>query len=228
MKAAQNADGAGMIHAEPVGPGKMTLQLSVAEARVLSALVEKSVTTPQYYPMSVNSVMLAANQKSNRNPVMTLTEAEVGHALNQLESEQLVQRDQNSGRVVKWRHRFHHQLLIQTPTLAVLATLMLRGPQTVAEIRTHAGSLNGPGDADNTVAILRDLMDRAQPLVCELPRQTGQSAPRWMHLLCGEPDLSQFAQNDSSASSSALDQRVAQLEARLAELEARLEALESR
>src|ERR1041384_6415909 len=96
------------------------VHLSAAEARVVAALVEKSITTPQYYPMSVNAVMLAANQKSSRNPVMSLTEGDTGATLKQLEEKQLASRDEYSGRVVKWRHRFQHQMLLQPQPLALL------------------------------------------------------------------------------------------------------------
>uniref|UniRef100_UPI0025E33CC4 DUF480 domain-containing protein n=1 Tax=uncultured Nevskia sp. TaxID=228950 RepID=UPI0025E33CC4 len=94
--------------------------LSPNEARVLAALVEKSITTPQYYPMTVNALMMASNQKNSRSPVMNLTEGDTGAALNTLEADKLVTRDDTAGRVPKWRHRFHHQLLLKAPTMAVL------------------------------------------------------------------------------------------------------------
>lgn len=212
--------------------------LSPNEARVLSALVEKSITTPQYYPMTVNAVMLAANQKNSRHPVMTLTEGEVGAALNRLEAEKFATRDDNAGRVPKWRHRFLHQMLLKAPTMAVLATLMLRGPQTPAELRANAAVLNGPADADGVQAALNDLADRAQPLVMMLPRLPGQAAARWTHLLCGQPEFSAqelaaaaappVARSGAPAPSGGGMERLAQLESRVAELEARLADLEGR
>lgn len=212
--------------------------LSPNEARVLAALVEKSITTPQYYPMTVNALMMAANQKNSRHPVMTLTEGDTGAALNQLEADKFATRDDNAGRVPKWRHRFQHQMLLKAPTMAVLATLMLRGPQTPAELRANAVVLNGPADADGVQAALNDLADRAQPLVQQLPRQPGQAASRWMHLLSGPPDAALLetavaaspaaARPASAAPSGGGMERLAQLEGRVAELEARLAELETR
>ncbi|MGH8519538.1 MAG: DUF480 domain-containing protein [Panacagrimonas sp.] len=121
-----------------------TLTLDPIEARVIASLVEKSVTTPQYYPLSVNAVLVACNQKSSRDPVMSLTEGEVGAALARLESQRLAKRDDQGSRVPKWRHRFQHELLLKEPVMAVLVTLMLRGPQTLAELRANAGTQFNP------------------------------------------------------------------------------------
>lgn len=206
------------------------LLLSPTEARVLAALVEKSITTPQYYPLTVNALMMAANQKNSRHPVMSLGEGEVGAALNALEAQSLVQRDDLSGRVPKWRHRFQHQLLLKPQTMAVLATLILRGAQTVAELRANAAGLGGPADAEGVTAALADLADRAQPMVQQLPRAPGQAAARWMHLLSGAPTAAELAdqasrparsteQETSAPSRAELEQRLEALEARVAELE---------
>lgn len=206
------------------------LLLSPTEARVLAALVEKSITTPQYYPLTVNALMMAANQKNSRHPVMSLGEGEVGGALNALEALSLVQRDDLSGRVPKWRHRFQHQLLLKPQTMAVLATLMLRGAQTVAELRANAAGLGGPAEAEGVTAALADLADRAQPLVQLLPRAPGQAAARWMHLLSGAPSAAELAEQAARPSRSSepevaahsraeLEQRIEALEARVAELE---------
>ena len=205
------------------------LLLSLNEARVLASLVEKSLTTPQYYPMTVNGVMLASNQKNSRSPVMSLSEGDAGAALNQLEAQRLVKRDETSGRAVKWRHQFQHQLLLKTGGVAVLATLMLRGPQTLAEIRANASGLNGPADIEGVQAVLDDLADRANPLVKLLPRGTGQSTVRYAHLLCGEDAIPAVVESAASSSSGGgggnaaliaqLLERVDALEARVAELE---------
>lgn len=206
------------------------LVLSPEEVRVLGALIEKSTTTPQYYPMTVNAIMLAANQKSCRHPVMSLTEGAVGAALNQLEGHRLCARDDSSSRATKWRHAFHHQLLLKPPAMAVLAALMLRGPQTVSELRANASGMGGPADADAVTAILQDLADRAQPLVTLLPRGAGQKEARYAHLLSGTPDIPDEPENAAPArgrdglSGSELQARVEALEARIAELERRLDA----
>jgi uncharacterized protein YceH (UPF0502 family) len=207
----------------------MTLQLSPAEARVLASLVEKSVATPQYYPMTVNAIMLAANQKTSRNPVTSLSEGETGAALNALEQQKLVARDDFGGRVPKWRHHFHNQLLLKPPVMAVLATLMLRGPQTLSELRANAAGLGGPADFDGLNAVLADLADRAQPLTLLLPRASGQKEARYAHLLSGQPAAStavddapppRAASMDRSAPGMAeIVERISALEARVAELE---------
>lgn len=209
----------------------MALTLTAVEARVVACLVEKSVTTPQYYPLSVNALVSACNQKSSRDPVMALSEGEVGATLTQLEELRLVKREDQLSRVPKWRHRFHHELLIREPAMAVLVTLMLRGPQTLSELRANAAGLGGPADAAGVQAVLADLADRAQPLVTALARQPGQAAQRFAQLLCAdtslqagpvEADLPAAAGNPGASS---LAERVAQLEARVAELEAKLAPL---
>lgn len=203
----------------------MNLSLAAVEARVIACLVEKAVTTPQNYPLSLNAVLVACNQKTSREPVMNLSEGEVGGALNHLEELRLAKRDDNSGRVPKWRHRFHHELLIKEPAMAVLATLMLRGPQTLAELRSNAAPLGGPADAAGVQAVLADLADRAQPLVSALARQSGQSAQRYVQLLCTDDSLQTAAIEGEplpAPGAPSLAERVTQLEARVAELESKL------
>jgi uncharacterized protein YceH (UPF0502 family) len=202
----------------------MALELSTNEARVVAALVEKSIATPQYYPMSVNALAAACNQKNGRHPVMSLTEGDVGSALNRLEDMRLAKRDDQGSRVPKWRHRFNHELLLKDHATALLVTLMLRGPQTLAELRANGSTIGGPADAEGVLATLKDLADRAQPLVSELPRAPGQSATRWRHRVTNEPDPEPDAfpaarERPESAGTSALEARIAALEARVEELE---------
>ncbi|MDE2148675.1 MAG: DUF480 domain-containing protein [Gammaproteobacteria bacterium] len=198
------------------------LLLTPAEARVLAALVEKSIITPQYYPMTVNAIAQSASQKTARKPVMRLGQGEAGAALNALATLGLVSRDDRAGRVPKWRHHAQHQLLLPSAELALLVTLMLRGPQTVAELRGAAAALGGPADADTVAQGLERLADRAQPLVAALPRQPGQSALRHAHTLCGEPPAAAAEALSSTPGGGELAQRLTRLEARVAELEARL------
>jgi uncharacterized protein YceH (UPF0502 family) len=205
------------------------LLLSASEARVLGSLVEKSLTTPQYYPMTVNALVAAANQKSCRHPVMALTEGGVGAALIRLEELRLCARDDSSARATKWRHQFQHQLLLKPAAVAVLATLMLRGPQTLAELRANASMLGGPDAVEEVNDLLRDLADRAQPLVMPLPRGPGQKEARYVHLLSGAPDpaLMTAAAGAETAVAAPADRsslllRLEQLEARVTELEQRL------
>ena len=208
------------------------LLLTPAEARVLASLVEKSITTPQYYPLTVNAIMLACNQKTVRAPVMSLSEGEVGAALNRLERDKLAARDDLSGRVPKWRHQFQHQLLLKPAELAVLATLMLRGPQTVAELRANAAALGAPAEAEGVNLALASLADRAQPLVALLARAPGQAAARYAHLLCGSPGVSAEALAEPApprpAMTASLEFRLQVLEARVAELERRFAAADER
>ncbi|MES2491143.1 MAG: YceH family protein [Pseudomonadota bacterium] len=211
----------------------MTPQLSPNEARVIAAMVEKSIATPQYYPMTVNAIMLACNQKSSRSPVMNLSEGDVGAALNSLEQNKLVARDDFGGRVAKWRHHFHNQLLLKPPVMAVLATLILRGPQTLSELRANAVGLGGPSDADGVNQALQDLADRAQPMATLLPRAVGQSSLRYAHTLSGEVATPFSPEQTSPAATVAttaggekisladLYERIRVLEAKVVELEQR-------
>lgn len=206
------------------------LQLAPHEARVIASLAEKSLTTPQYYPMTVNAIMLAANQKNSRNPVMKLTEGDVGAALNRLQEQQLCTRDDTLGRVPKWRHQFQHYLLLQPGPFAVLVTLMLRGPQTVAELRANAAALGGPADAEQASAALNDLADRAEPLVVLLPRAPGQKEARYAHTLCGTPSPVVAVASESPPESATPEEPAAltALEEKIRALEARVAALEQR
>jgi len=213
----------------------MPLQLTPTEARVLASLAEKSITTPQYYPMTVNAIMLAANQKSSRNPVMALTEGEVGAALTRLEQEKLAARDDSLGRVPKWRHQFHHQLLLQPQPFALLLALILRGPQTSSELRTNASGLGGPADAESTAAAIKDLTDRTDPLAVLQPRAPGQKEQRYAQTLSPPPSPSAamaapapVAAPVSSTPPAPEPNALAELEERVKKLEARVEALEQR
>jgi uncharacterized protein YceH (UPF0502 family) len=210
------------------------LLLSPAEARVVAALVEKSITTPPYYPMTVNGLMAACNQKTVRSPVMSLSEGEVGSALLSLEERRLVARDSFSGRAQKWRHQFMQQMLLKPATQAVLVTLMLRGPQTPSELRSNASALGGPTEADALTAVLNDLADRAHPLISLLPRAPGQKESRYAHTLCGEVALSTAEEFEAAAApasrvpaatAAALEARIEALEARITDLEQRLVGL---
>jgi hypothetical protein len=201
------------------------LLLEAAEARVIASLAEKAITTPAYYPMTVNALMLAANQKSSRDPVMKLTEGEVGAALNRLQDLELCARDDSLGRVPKWRHKFQHYLLLSPPPFALLLTLMLRGPQTVAELRANAAPLGGPADVESTQNALKELADRAQPLVVLLPRAAGQKEARYAHTLSGPPSLSEPVGAPSGA---VVAPRTVEPPVSLAELEEKIRLLEER
>lgn len=196
-------------------------ELSANVARVIAALVEKSISTPDYYPMTVNGLRAACNQKSQRHPHLQLSEGDVGQALRDLEAMGWVVRDDRFGRTEKWRQQFQHQLLLKRDTQAVLVTLMLRGAQTVAELKANAAYIGGPADVVGVEAALQDLADRGTSLVSQLPRQSGQAATRWAHHLCGEPVAEALsAPAARSAATEGLEARIAALEARVAALEA--------
>ncbi len=200
------------------------------QARVVAALYEKAMTTPQYYPMTLNAVTAACNQKSCRRPVMRLGEGEVGAALNALETAGFCRRDDSGARAVKWRQQFRHQMLLDEPACAVLVTLMLRGPQTASELRANARGLKGPADAETMNAVLERLCDGPEPLAVLLPRAPGQKEARYAHCLCGEPESVPAGDPPRDATGTApgtgsLAQRVGVLEARVAELEARVAEL---
>ena len=200
-----------------------TPELSPAEARVLASLFEKSITTPNYYPMTVNAIMAASNQKSSRFPVMSLSEGEVGKALNTLAELRFCSREDLGSRVPKWRQNFKHRLLLKDHSAALLAMLMLRGAQTRSELRSRAETVRGPTTPEQLDEAVEFLADRSQPLIVTLPRQPGQKEARLAHTLCGEPDVTEVAAPASARSSTSRDELLARIES----LEARVQALES-
>lgn len=164
----------------------MGLELSDVEVRVLGALVEKESTTPEYYPLSLNALVNACNQKSNRDPVMTLDEDAARKALRSLTDQALVRPASGDSRVAKFEHRLNELYNFHRHEIAVLCVLMLRGPQTPGELRTRAERMYGFEDLDAVHAALNLLMRREPPLVKVLPRQPGTKESRYMHLLSGD------------------------------------------
>ncbi len=160
----------------------MQLTLTPIEARVLGALVEKQITTPEYYPLSLNSLVNAANQKSNRDPVLQLEEHEVRRALNNLESQCLV-RSVGDSRVTKFEHRLQDAFNFYRPEIAILCELLVRGPQTPGELRTRASRMHPFEDLESVHSALQRLEKREPPMVTVLPRQPGRKESRYAHLL---------------------------------------------
>ena len=203
--------------------------LSEVEARILGSLVEKEATTPDTYPLTSNAIVLACNQKTAREPAMQLDPGEVGNALRRLEVRGWV-RSQHSGRTERYSHRVEKMLDLTRPQAALLALLMLRGPQTLHELLSRSERLASFASIDDVQHALERLAQRDPPLLRLLPRQGGQREDRYAHLLSGEPVLpaaSSFATTASAGTSPGLGERVAMLEARVAELEARLGALDA-
>jgi hypothetical protein len=160
----------------------MQLTLTPVEARVLGALIEKEITTPEYYPISLNALTNACNQKSNRDPVLHLEDGEVRKALNHLEYQSLV-RSVGDSRVTKFEHRLQDAFNFYRPEIAVLCELLLRGPQTPGELRTRASRMHAFEDLESVLSALQRLAKREPPLVTTLPRQSGTKETRYAHLL---------------------------------------------
>jgi uncharacterized protein len=214
----------------------MAIVLKPIELRVLGVLIEKSMCTPEYYPLTLNAITLACNQKNNREPVTSLTEGEVGAALHGLTQWQLAsQADPDRGsRVNRFRHEVEKRFGWDSPQRAVMAELMLRGPQTLGELKTRASRMTPLTAMDHLQGVIDELRRRDPPMVTELPRQPGQSTTRFAQLLGGEvtaiapaapvaPPVAPAPPRDTSPS---LEGRVARLEEQIAELKDRLRSLE--
>src|SRR5450755_1891797 len=167
----------------------MVLQLNDVEVRVLGALMEKEITTPEYYPLSLNALVNACNQKSNRAPEMHLDDDAVLQALRTLEQKGLAGKGDNmEGRVKKYEHRLADAFNFNRLETAILCELLLRGPQTPGELRSRAERMHHFDDLDAVNSTLRHLIERDPPLVKLLPRQPGTKEARYAHLLSGDAD----------------------------------------
>lgn len=201
-----------------------SLILTPIEARVLGTLMEKARTVPDSYPLSLNSLMLGCNQKSSRDPVMDLSEADVASALDNLMSLSLV-RANTSGRVTRYEHNFQRGLQVPEQSAVLLGLLMLRGPQTAGELRLNTERWYKFGDISSVEGFLEELQDRSSekggPLVIKLARAPGAREQRWAHLLCGPVDEAQFAQSGSARTADGSPTtlaRIEQLEVEVAQL----------
>ncbi len=164
--------------------------LSEVETRVLGSLVEKELTTPDYYPLSLNALLNACNQKSNRDPVMNLNENAVSQALRSLDKEGLAGRaDGMDNRVTKFEHRLQEAFNFDRREIAILCELLLRGPQTPGELRSRADRMHPFDDLGQVQSTLQRLAQREPPLVKMLPRQPGTKESRYAHLLSGDVQI---------------------------------------
>ena len=167
------------------------MNLTPVESRVLGSLVEKDITTPDYYPLSLNALVNACNQKNNRDPVMTLGEDAVRDALSGLQSERLAGPARGAdSRVTKYEHRLQEVYNFTRGEIAVLCILLLRGPQTTGELRGRTERMHRFEDLDQVQAALQRLMQREPPLAAVLPRQPGTKEARYAHLMSGEVEYS--------------------------------------
>jgi uncharacterized protein YceH (UPF0502 family) len=200
----------------------MNILLSKVEARVLGALVEKELTTPDYYPLSLNALLNACNQKSNRDPVLNLDEDAVSQALRGLDKNGLAgPADNMDSRVKKYEHRLQEAFNFTRHEIALLCELLLRGPQTPGELRSRADRMHRFDDLGIVNSTLQRLMNREPPLVKLLPRQAGTKEARYAHLLSGEVESRELEpeSNEVIASSSAGGERMTHLEEKVSNLQ---------
>lgn len=205
--------------------------LGAIEARILGCLIEKEATTPEAYPLTANAVVVACNQKNNREPVMELEPGEVGHALREMTDKGLV-RVVDGARAQRYEHRFAQYWSVTARQQALLAVLLLRGPQTLAELHTRTERLVGPADLEDVRLTLERLASRVPAYVVNLGRAAGQREDRYMHLLCGPVSKADFAVVADRASAPStrggLESRVEALEAAVEALRSELDALRDR
>lgn len=172
------------------------LTLTPVEARVLATLMEKARTVPDSYPLSLNTLLLGCNQKTTRDPVMELSEADVAEAAANLKHKNLV-RENSGSRVTRFEHNFQRGVGVPEQSAVLLGLLMLRGPQTAAELRLNTERWYKFADISSVEGFLEELQDRSEekggPLVVKLSKTPGAREQRWAHLLCGPVDESQFA-----------------------------------
>lgn len=213
-------------------------ELDDKEARIIGCLIEKSIVTPDQYPLTLNALTNACNQKSGRAPVMALQQGEVQHVLRVLEAKHLVRTDENfKSRTEKYVQRFcntrYSDLHFDPPQLAIVCLLLLRGPQTPGELRARSGRLHSFADNGEVVVALSSLIEReGEPLVVKLPRTPGRKDSEYMHLFSGPVDLEAHAGEARAAKPAAsservtvaeLTKRVSQLETDVADLKKRLQ-----
>ena len=195
----------------------MSQHLTEIEARIIGSLVEKQLTTPEYYPLTLNALVAACNQKTNREPVVNYTESAVSQTLDDLRDKNLVYVFYGStSRVPKYKHIFGDYFELEPSEVAVLSVLMLRGAQTIGELhgRTHRlYEFKGLGDVNET---LEGLLKRDEPLITKLERAAGQKEARYAHLLCGE--VLNYTPPERVSRSTANDERVEKLEQELESL----------
>ena len=199
--------------------------LTPVEARILGSLAEKAATTPDVYPLTLNNLVLACNQKTAREPVTNFSSGEIGHALRQLEPRGLV-KSEYGARAERYHHRIDRVFDLTSAQASLMALLFLRGPQTLHELLARSERMHRFAGTDDVRHALDRLAERATPLVRRLPRGPGQREDRYAHLLCGEPTMPErdddapMARGHDGAATEALLARIEALETRVAALEA--------
>lgn len=209
----------------------MSFELNETEVRILGCLVEKEATTPDYYPLTLNALVNACNQKSNRDPVVSYTEEEVERALEALSDKHLVYLFYgSSSRVPKYKHRVPSVYELDERETAIVSVLMLRGAQTLGELNQRTARLYDFADLNEVNETIESLTRRDEPVVQKLPRQPGQKEARYMHLLSGEIDVESidFSGTSSASAAPAKNERLENLEREVEELKEELGSLKQR
>jgi uncharacterized protein len=212
------------------------IELDDREARVIGCLIEKSIVTPDQYPLTLNALTNACNQKSSRDPVMSLTQGEVQHTLRELTGKHLVWTDENfKSRVEKYTQRFcntrYSDLQFNNGELAVVCLLLLRGSQTPGELRSRSGRLHSFSDNAEVMQALNSLAERESgPLLVKLPRTPGRKDSEYMHLFSGPVDIEAHVNQEPEKQPAGSRERpsVAELEERISRLEAEVAAIKER
>lgn len=197
----------------------MRMNFSELEIRILGCLMEKELTTPEYYPLTLNALAAACNQKSNRDPVLTLNEPDLARGLEALGGRGLARLTTTGGRVAKYCHCIAEKLRLGAAERAVLAELMLRGPQTAAELRSRGERMTEIGDIAAVEEILQKLQQHGPPLVAKLPRQAGRKESRYAQLFAGMPEIAEVPEEEELAAPAAGAVRAPAPRLRLAALE---------
>jgi len=206
----------------------MSLTLDEIEVRVLGSLIEKQLTTPEYYPLTLNALVAACNQKNNREPVVSYDEQTVSRAIDSLKDKNLVYTFHGStSRVVKYKHMFPNIFELDAAETAVMDVLLLRGPQTVGEIRGRTDRLHEFQSLSEVQETLDNLARRDEHLVVKLERQPGQKDARYAHLLSGEIDVSSLPVSRERTAGSSQNERVEKLEAEIDRLKSEFASLRS-
>lgn len=204
----------------------MDLRLSETEARVLGALIEKEITTPDYYPLSLNALMNACNQKNNRDPIMSLTEEDVRAALSGLQDQRLAGPARGAdSRVSKYEHRIQEVFNFTRPETAILCVLLLRGPQTPGELRGRGERMFKFEHLDDVQSTLQKLIERDPPLVKMLARQPGTKESRYVHSFSGDVEDQKFEAVPVSPKTGSEEERIDRLEEEVAALRSELQAI---
>ncbi|MGO9951970.1 MAG: YceH family protein [Dissulfurispiraceae bacterium] len=204
----------------------MDIILSDSEVRIIACLIEKELTTPEYYPLSLNSLTNACNQKSNRNPVVSYNETDVARILGRLQEKNLVRKTLTSGsRVTKYLHAILDRFDLTRQEMAILCELMLRGPQTVGEVRSHTERMSAFESLEEVESTLQGLAEHDPPLALKMAREAGRKECRFMHLFSGGVEIMQDFSTESEEIQISSHEKIKQLEEQIVRMRIELDEL---